>query len=121
MLRDYHHLSQLEIGGGKRISRHLFGTRCLSADAPDYFSRNENQGNQILLLNHQGKLMACNSCGSLKQGQFRSEIDIHFPELKDVDKRPILVFPDLVICFDCGKAEFTVPKEELNLLAQGQS
>jgi len=65
--------------------------------------------------------MACNSCGSLKQGQFRSEIDIHFSELKDVDKRPILVFPDLVICFDCCKAEFTVPKEELNLLAQGQS
>ena len=65
--------------------------------------------------------MACNSCGSLKQGQFRSEIDIHFPELKDVNKRPILVFPNLVICFDCGKAEFTVPKEELNLLAQGQS
>ena len=44
--------------------------------------------------------MACNSCGSVNLGQFRSEIDIHFPELKDVTKRPIVVFPDLVICFD---------------------
>jgi hypothetical protein len=30
-VRDYHDLSHLEIGGGKRISQHLSGTRAFSA------------------------------------------------------------------------------------------
>jgi hypothetical protein len=65
--------------------------------------------------------MACNSCGSLKQEKFRSEIDIHFPGLKNVNKRPVVVFPELLICLNCGKAEFSVPKEELKLLAESES
>jgi hypothetical protein len=62
--------------------------------------------------------MACNSCGSVKQGKFSSEIDIHFPGFKNVKKRPVLVYPELLLCLDCGKAEFTVPKDELALLAK---
>ena len=65
--------------------------------------------------------MACNSCGSTNQENFKSEIDIHFPGLRDLNKRPVVVFPDLVICLRCGKAEFTVPKEELDLLAKSVS
>ena len=61
--------------------------------------------------------MSCNSCGSVKQGEFRSELDIHFPGLGNVNKRPVVVFPELLVCLNCGKAEFTVPKEELDLLA----
>lgn len=62
--------------------------------------------------------MACNSCGSFKQAKFRSEIDIHFPGLRNVNQRPVMVFPELVVCLNCGKAEFTVPKDELGQLAK---
>jgi hypothetical protein len=65
--------------------------------------------------------MACNSCGSVKQQKFRSEIDIHFPGLNNVNKRPVVVFPELVVCLNCGKAEFTIPRDELTLLAESRA
>lgn len=65
--------------------------------------------------------MACNSCGSVHQGRFTSEIDIHFPGLSNVKKSPVLVYPELTVCLDCGKAEFTVPKDELALLAKSDA
>jgi hypothetical protein len=65
--------------------------------------------------------MACNSCGSVNQGKFTSEIDIHFPGLSNVKKSPVLVYPGLLVCLNCGKAEFTVPKEELALLAKSDA
>jgi hypothetical protein len=38
--------------------------------------------------------------------------------LRDVKKRsPVLVYPELLVCLNCGKSEFTVPKDELKLLA----
>jgi hypothetical protein len=65
--------------------------------------------------------MACNSCGSVNQGKFTSEIDIHFPGLSNVKKSPVLVYPELLVCLNCGKAEFTVPKDELALLAKSNA
>jgi hypothetical protein len=60
--------------------------------------------------------MACNSCGSVNQGKFLSEVAIHFPGLRNAGKKPVLVFPELLVCLSCGKTEFTVPKAELDLL-----
>jgi len=65
--------------------------------------------------------MACNSCGSVNQRKFTSEIDIHFPGLSNVRKSPILVYPELLVCLNCGKAEFTVSKDELALLAKSDA
>lgn len=65
--------------------------------------------------------MACNSCGSVNQGKFLSEVDIHFPRLRDAKKSPVLVYPELWVCLSCGKTEFTIPKAELNLLNGGTS
>jgi hypothetical protein len=65
--------------------------------------------------------MACNSCGSVDQGKFTSEVDIHFPGLNNVNKSPVLVYPELLVCLNCGKAEFTVPKDELALLAKSDA
>ncbi len=65
--------------------------------------------------------MACNSCGSVNQGKFTSEIDIHFPGLSNVKKSPVLVYPEILVCLNCGKAEFTVPKDELALLAESDA
>jgi hypothetical protein len=38
---------------------------------------------------------------------------IHFTGLKNIDKPTIWVFPELVVCLDCGHAEFGVPEDEL--------
>ena len=60
----------------------------------------------------------CNSCGSVNQKKFSAEMGIHFPGLKGVDKPVVWVFPDVVVCLDCGTAEFAVPDEELRQLAK---
>jgi hypothetical protein len=60
-----------------------------------------------------------NSCSSNRQTQFESEIFIHYPSLKDLEKLPVMVFPRLSICLDCGVvAEFTVPATELRILRE---
>ena len=43
---------------------------------------------------------------------------IHFPELKDIDKPVVWVFPEVIVCLDCGMAEFAVPEEELRQLSK---
>jgi hypothetical protein len=77
-----------------------------------------NQNWVIVLPRKQVGAMTCNSCGSVNQGEFSSEVDIHFPGLRNVKKSPVLVYPELLLCLDCGKAEFTVPKDQLALLAK---
>jgi hypothetical protein len=44
---------------------------------------------------------------------------IHFPGLKNIGKPVVWVFPELVVCLDCGIAEFAVPEDKLFLLAIG--
>ena len=44
---------------------------------------------------------------------------IHFPGLKNIDKPVVWLFPELVVCLDCGTAEFAVAEEELRQLAKG--
>ncbi len=63
--------------------------------------------------------MPCKSCGSINQRNFTVEIAIHFPGLKNIDKPVVWVFPELVVCLDCGTAEFAVPKAELRQFAKG--
>ena len=43
---------------------------------------------------------------------------IHFPEPKDIDKPIVWVFPEVVVCLDCGTAEFAVLEAELRQLAK---
>ena len=58
----------------------------------------------------------CNSCGSENQGKFTGEIAIHSPGPRNIDKPVVWVFPQLVVCLDCGIAQFAVPSSELRLL-----
>ena len=60
--------------------------------------------------------MPCKSCGAANQSKFTAEIAIHFPGLKNINKPVVWVFPEIVICLDCGTAEFAVPEAELRLL-----
>jgi hypothetical protein len=63
--------------------------------------------------------MACKSCGSENQEEFRTEIAIHLP---DRNQPLVLIFPTLLVCLNCGKPEiaeeFTIPRNELLLLAR---
>lgn len=60
--------------------------------------------------------MPCRSCGSLNQGTLTAEMAIDFPGLKNIGKPVVWVFPEIVVCLDCGTAEFAVPESELRLL-----
>jgi len=62
--------------------------------------------------------MACSSCGSGSLRTFESETSIHFPRLRDADKLPVVVCEQLLVCFNCGKAEFVVPQNKLAQLAK---
>jgi hypothetical protein len=68
-----------------------------------------------------GVRMPCKWCGSVNQNKFRAEVAIHFPGLKNIDKPVVWVFPEVVICLDCGTSEFAVPEAELQQLAKGDA
>jgi hypothetical protein len=61
--------------------------------------------------------MHCKSCGSVNQKTFSAEMGIHFPGPKHIDKPVAWVFSEVVVCLDCGIADFVVPREELRQLA----
>ena len=65
--------------------------------------------------------MPCKSCGSVNQRKFSAEIGIHFLGLNDINKPVVWVFPEVVVCLDCGTAEFAIPEEELRQLAKGDA
>ena len=60
--------------------------------------------------------MPCGRCASRNQSPFLSETSVHFRDPKDLTRSPIMIFPVLTVCLDCGLAEFEFPKEELRCL-----
>jgi hypothetical protein len=62
--------------------------------------------------------MLCKSCGSVNQKKLSAGMDIQFPGLISIGKPAIWVFAFVVVCLDCGVAEFVVPAEELRQLAK---
>jgi|HubBroStandDraft_6_1064221.scaffolds.fasta_scaffold106508_1 hypothetical protein len=60
--------------------------------------------------------MPCKSCGSDNQKRFSAEMSIHFPGLQNIEKPVVWVFPEVLVCLDCGTAEFDVPEAELRQL-----
>jgi hypothetical protein len=63
----------------------------------------------------------CKSCGSNNQKKFTGEIAIHWPGLKNIDKPIVWVFPEFVVCWDCGIAEFAVPEAQMSQLKKGDT
>jgi hypothetical protein len=47
------------------------------------------------------------------QRMFLAEIAIHFPGRENLDRPPILAYPALSVCFDCGFTEMVVAEAEL--------
>ena len=65
--------------------------------------------------------MDCKSCGSKNLKKFLGEIAVHFPGLKNMDEANVCVFPELVICLECGIALFVVPEPELRQPVEGDT
>jgi hypothetical protein len=61
---------------------------------------------------------SCASCGSITRREFDAEIAVHLPFLMGMRRPPIFVFPKLLVCLDCGGAEFWVRQTELRELAK---
>jgi hypothetical protein len=63
--------------------------------------------------------VTCKSCGSDKQSKFTAETAIHFAGLNGLEEPIVWVFPELLVCLNCGNTEFVVPETELRLLEKG--
>ena len=61
------------------------------------------------------------SCGSKQQRKFPAEIAVHFPEVKNIDKQTLCIYPELLICLDCGIGLLVVPDSELRQLVVGDA
>ena len=103
----------------ERVAALMQTTRC------EYLISSQKTGHKISIkpsnLTHEGVYVPCKSCGSVIQKKFSAEMGIHFPELKNIDKSTVWVFPEVIVCLDCGMAEFSVPKDELRQLQQSDS
>lgn len=58
----------------------------------------------------------CNSCQSANLMEFDTEMAIHFPGLKGLDKLPVFSFPKLVVCLECGASRCNISAIELRQL-----
>jgi hypothetical protein len=104
-------------GTGSLTRRQGFTVKKADGDKPDKFVlslRNPCYNQRTSGRNGMDCVMTCRSCGSKNQAEYGAEINIHLP--RDREKAAVLVFPKLVVCLDCGIAEFAVPEAELRLL-----
>ena len=62
--------------------------------------------------------MSCRACQSDNQRNLGGEVGIHFRGLMGLDKPRVFVFPELLVCLDCGLTEFVVPETELRQLVE---
>jgi hypothetical protein len=45
-------------------------------------------------------------------------MNIHFPDREGLDKPAVWLFQAIMVCLDCGFAEFSVPNAELRRLGE---
>ena len=63
--------------------------------------------------------MACKRCSSENLSNFTAEMNFHFPGWEGLEKNTVWIFPEVIVCLDCGLAEFTFPASELPSLREG--
>jgi hypothetical protein len=66
----------------------------------------------------EGTKMGCKQCSSENQADFPAELCVHFPGLNDLSQPAVFVFSVLLVCMQCGRAEFALPEEELRQLTK---
>jgi hypothetical protein len=62
--------------------------------------------------------MACKVCGSERLKTFNREVAVHLPGCEGQDESIVWVFPKVLVCLNCGSAEFAVPEDELSSLGK---
>jgi hypothetical protein len=63
--------------------------------------------------------MACRICGSTRQKEFPSEVNLHPPHgLEHLSSPCVLAFLDLFVCLDCGFTELVLQESDRSELAQ---
>src|SRR5690242_19073083 len=67
---------------------------------------------------HQSVATGCKACSSQRQARIPSEFNVHYPGLSHLDRLPVLLFPELLVCLDCGFTEFAIPRDVLDRLTQ---
>jgi hypothetical protein len=65
------------------------------------------------------KLTRCPVCASSELFVFKGEIGLAYPQLSDVHKEPLLVYADVVVCTDCGIAQFLIPQSQRESITPG--
>jgi hypothetical protein len=64
------------------------------------------------------KTLPCKSCQSNRQRNFPSEMAVHLPFVLGTATEPHeMIFPELLICLDCGFTEFLLPVSSLHRLS----
>lgn len=58
----------------------------------------------------------CKSCSSESQKSLGGEVALHFHGLDGLNKPIVWMFPEILVCLDCGFAEFVVPDEQRHTL-----
>ncbi len=60
--------------------------------------------------------MPCKQCGLELLQEFDAEINLHIPGGESRDIAPVLIFPSLLVCLECGFTELVIPPDELSRL-----
>jgi len=67
-------------------------------------------------------VMRCRSCGAGGGAQtFNGEVALRFPGLDGLTEPIVLAFPKVLVCLDCGFAEFALPDEQVKTLRNPES
>jgi len=61
--------------------------------------------------------MSCPSCQTQSRNEYKSEIAVHFSGRENLNKPHVFLFPTILICMNCGFAEFRVEEKDLRELA----
>ena len=60
----------------------------------------------------------CASCSSKKQCKLNAELAFHIAGLQGLDKPIVWAFPEVLVCLNCGFAEFALADSPLKKLGQ---
>jgi hypothetical protein len=56
--------------------------------------------------------MLCPVCHFGTIREYTAEMNIHFPGMKGLNIPTVWIFPRILVCLDCGRAQFAIPEAE---------
>jgi hypothetical protein len=65
--------------------------------------------------------MSCAQCTSDRGRIFNSKMAVHFSGLSGIDKPPVFAATEILICLECGFAEFVLPEAQIRELRENNS